>query len=375
MEKQRFKAIMVLIAFGVLLFTVAQNFSVAWSAFWKVYGIFSPVVTGFCIAFVLNVLLRVLERRVFVGLGRSRYPAVRRLLRPVSLFSTIVLMLGAVALLVWVVLPGLQETILGLVQNLQLYLDSAQNLMHAIDINGQRLFNIQLDWDKIFETVQEMLTPDDSLVQTAAGVTTSVIRSVTNLVISFCLSIYILARKERVGQLAARLSDAVFPPKVSKKIRHICKVANNSFSNFITGQLTEAAILGVLCFFGMKIFQFPNATIISILIAVTALVPVIGPIIGEAIGCLLILIESPWKALLFLIFVLTLQLIEGNVIYPKVVGKSVGLPGLIVLVAVIVGGNMGGMLGVLLGVPISSVLYTLVLDWLDGQSTTQETET
>lgn len=374
MEKQRFKAIALLIAFGVLLFTLAQNIGVAWEAFWNIYAIFSPVVTGFCIAFVLNVLLRVLERRVFAFLGRSPYPAVRRLLRPVSLFSTIVLMLGAVALLVWVVLPGLQETILGLVQNLELYLDSAQNLMHTIDINGQRLFNIQLDWDSLFDKVQEVLTPGDNLVETAAGVTTSVIRSVTNLVISFFLSIYILARKERVGQLAARLSDAIFPKKVSKKIRHICKVANNSFSNFITGQLTEAAILGFLCYLGMRIFQFPNATIISILIGVTALVPVIGPLIGEVIGCLLILIQSPIQALLFLVFVLTLQVIEGNVIYPKVVGKSVGLPGLIVLVAVIVGGNMGGMMGVLLGVPISSVLYTLVLDWLDGEQPAKETE-
>ena len=376
MDKQRFKASLLLIAFGVLLFTLAQNFALAWRAFWKIYSIFSPVVTGFCIAFVLNVLLRVLERRVFAFLGRSRHDAVRRLLRPVSLAATIVLMLGAVVLLVWVVLPGLQKTILSLVQNLELYLDSAQNLMHTIDRNGRQLFNIQLDWERIFDKLKEVLTPDDNLVETAAGVTTSVIRSVTNLVISFCLSIYILARKERVGQLATRLSDAIFPPKVSRKIRHICKVANNSFSNFITGQLTEAAILGFLCFLGMKIFQFPNATIISILIAVTALVPVIGPIIGEVIGCLLILIESPIQALLFLVFVLTLQLIEGNVIYPKVVGRSVGLPGLIVLMAVIIGGNMGGMMGVLLGVPISSVLYTLVLDWLDGQQPTkEETET
>ena len=121
----------------------------------------------------------------------------------------------------------------------------------------------------------------------------------------------------------------------------------------------------MLCFVGMLIFRFPNAAIISILIGVTALVPVVGPLVGEIIGCLLILIVSPIKALLFLIFVLLLQLIEGNVIYPKVVGRSVGLPGLSVLSAVIVGGNIGGMLGVLLGVPIASVLYTLVLDWLD----------
>lgn len=256
-----------------------------------------------------------------------------------------------------------------LLENMGTYVEEIQKWIARFRINGQQVFTAQLDWDKLLVTIQEMVTPgtESSIVETAAGVTTSVVKSLMNMVFSFFISLYVLARKERVGELAIRISKAILPEKASEKLRRICKLANNSFSNFITGQLTEAVILGVLCFVGMKIFQFPNAAIISALIGVTALLPIIGPLIGEVVGCLLILIESPLKALLFLVFVLTLQVIEGNVIYPKVVGRSVGLPGLIVLSAVIVGGNIGGIFGVLLSVPMASVIYSLVLDWLDNR--------
>lgn len=367
MNKKQIKSILGIITFGVLLFALVQNFSLAWAALGKIYAVFAPVVTGFCIAFVLNVLLRVLEGKVFGWMRGSKRKWVPRLQRPVSLVATILLTFGFLTLLLLVIIPELQKAILKLVENISIYVELAQEWLGKIQINGQQLFDAQLDWDKLLATVRSMLTPgtEDSIVETAAGVTTSVISSMVNLAFSFFISIYVLARKERVGQLAVRLSDALLPPRASRRLRRVCTLANNSFSNFITGQLTEAVILGVLCFVGMLIFRFPNAAIISILIGVTALVPVVGPLVGEIIGCLLILIVSPIKALLFLIFVLLLQLIEGNVIYPKVVGRSVGLPGLIVLSAVIVGGNIGGMLGVLLGVPIASVLYTLVLDWLD----------
>lgn len=367
MNKKQIKSILGIITFGVLLFALVQNFNLAWAALGKIYAVFAPVVTGFCIAFVLNVLLRVLEGKVFGWMRGSKRKWVPRLQRPVSLVATILLTFGFLTLLLLVIIPELQKAILKLVENISIYVELAQEWLGKIQINGQQLFDAQLDWDKLLATVRSMLTPgtEESIVETAAGVTTSVISSMVNLAFSFFISIYVLARKERVGQLAVRLSDALLPPRASRRLRRVCTLANNSFSNFITGQLTEAVILGVLCFVGMLIFRFPNAAIISILIGVTALVPVVGPLVGEIIGCLLILIVSPIKALLFLIFVLLLQLIEGNVIYPKVVGRSVGLPGLIVLSAVIVGGNIGGMLGVLLGVPIASVLYTLVLDWLD----------
>ena len=368
-DKKQFKSILLLILFGVLLLGLVQNFMLVGRVISKLYAIVEPVVAGFCIAFVLNVLLRVMEGRVFSFMARSPQPMVRKLLRPVSLLSTVVVTFGIVVVLVLVILPELQETIQMLLDNMTTYVAEIQAWLAGIRLNGQQVFTARLDWEKLLETVQQMLTPgtENSIVETAAGVTTSVVKSLTNLVFSFFISIYVLARKERVGELAIRISKAILPEKASDKLRRICKLANNTFSNFITGQLTEAVILGVLCFVGMKIFQFPNAAIISVLIGVTALLPIVGPLIGEVIGCLLILIESPIQALLFLVFVLTLQVIEGNVIYPKVVGRSVGLPGLIVLSAVVVGGNIGGIFGVLLSVPVASVIYTLVLDWLDNR--------
>ena len=369
MDRKQIKTWLLLIGFGVVLFTVLQNFDLAWRTVKKLLWIVEPVITGFCIAFVLNVLLRVLENRVFCFLGNSDNRWARRLMRPISLAATILLTLGFVTLLLLVIIPELQKTILSLLDNLERYISSIQGWISSIEFNGEQLFQAKFDWDKFFATVQEFLTSDTSadLMQTAAGVTTSVISTVMNLFFSFFISIYVLAQKERIGRFAARLSAAVLPAKASDRVSHICSVAYNSFSNFITGQLTEAVILGLLCFVGMLIFQFPNAAIISILIGVTALVPVVGPLIGEIVGCLLILMVNPLKALLFLIFVLALQVLEGNLIYPKVVGKSVGLPGLLVLIAVVVGSNVGGMLGVLLGVPVASVVYTLVLDWLDSR--------
>ena len=369
MDRKKFKSILLIITFGVLLFALVQNFSLAWAALGTAYQIVEPVITGFCIAFVLNVLLRVLEGRVFAFLGRSPRRLVRRLLRPVSLVATILLTLGIVVVLMVVIIPELQETILRLVTNMETYISTIEEWVAGIEINGQQLFPARFDWEKLLETIQQMLTAPESgsIVETAAGVTTSVIRSLMNLVFSFFIAIYVLAQKERVGELAVRISEALLPRRVVDKLRHILTMANNAFSNFITGQLAEAVILGVLCFIGMKIFRFPNAAIISVLVGVTAVVPIIGPLIGEIIGFLLILIESPLQALFFLIFILALQVIEGNVIYPKVVGKSVGLPGLIVLSAVIVGSNLAGIIGVLLGVPIASVIYALVMDWLDNR--------
>lgn len=369
MNKKQIKSILGIITFGIILFALILNFSTAWAALGKILDVFSPVITGFCIAFVLNVLLRVLENRVFSFMGRSSRKWVAKLQRPVSLIATILVTFGFLTILLLVIIPDLRVTIQRLIENMPSYLETAQNWLGKIQINGQQIFNTQIDWDKLLETIRTMLTPgtENSIVETAAGVTTSVISSIMDLAFGLFISLYILAQKEKIGRFAVRLSNALLPQKVSEKLRHICTVANNSFSNFITGQLTEAVILGALCFVGMLIFQFPNAAIISILIGVTALVPIVGPLVGEVIGCLLILTESPLKALLFLIFVLILQLIEGDLIYPRVVGRSVGLPGVIVLIAVVVGGNIGGMLGVLLGVPVASVVYTLVLDWLDNR--------
>jgi predicted PurR-regulated permease PerM len=370
LNKKNVKYILGIIFFGIILFTLLQNIGSVLDFVSRIFTLISPVVTGLCMAFVLNVLLRVMETYIFSFLGRSKRKWIARLQRPVSLTVTILLALGILSLLLLVIIPELRVTILTLIDNIPTYWESArtwlENFLLSFNINADFLENTYIDWEKVSEMASGLLSPSaDNIVETAADITSSVIRFFSDTVFGLFIAIYVLAQKERIGRFMHRLLAAIFSQKVAQKVLHIAATANRSFSNFITGQLTESIILGVLCFIMMTIFRFPNGAVISILIAITSLVPVIGPLVGEIIGCLLILMVSPLKALLFLVFILTLQMIEGNLIYPKVVGKSVGLPSIIVLIAVIVGGNLGGILGALLGVPVASFLYTLVREWME----------
>ena len=187
------------------------------------------------------------------------------------------------------------------------------------------------------------------------------------MVFSVIIAVYILAQKERIGRFVRRCASAFLPRRVAGRVEGICSMAAETFSNFIGGQLADSSILGLLCFIGMSIFRFPYANVISVVIGVTSLVPLVGAFVGIVIGALLILTLDPIKALLFVVFVLCLQQVEGNLIYPKVVGKAVGLPGVIVLSAVLVGGNIAGVLGGLCAVPISAVLYNLLREAVDAR--------
>ncbi len=194
----------------------------------------------------------------------------------------------------------------------------------------------------------------------AVSITSSFVSGVFNGIFSLVISVYVLAQKEKIGCFVKKVIDSFVPQKTAKLIYHLSERTSYSFSKFIGGQLTEAVILGILCYIGMIIFRFPNAAIISVLITITALIPIVGATIGVVIGFLLILITNPLKAFLFVLFFLILQQLEGNLIYPRVVGKAVGLPAVIVISAVLVGGNIGGILGTLIAVPLCAVLYTLL---------------
>ena len=197
------------------------------------------------------------------------------------------------------------------------------------------------------------------LFNTTASVAGSIVTAVMNFVIAFAFSIYILAQKETLKRQSMKVLTAVMKPEKLDKLLNLLRLANKTFTNFITGQLTEAVIIGVLCFIGMTIFRMPYAPAISVLVGFTALIPVFGAFIGTAVGAFLILLVKPIQAVWFVIFIIVLQQFEGNLIYPKVVGKSVGLPGIWVLVAVTVGGNAMGVMGMLISVPLCSVLYAV----------------
>ena len=378
LTNKNIKKILGIITFGIVLFTISQNLSSVASFFSGLLTIIAPLIVGFCLAFMLNIPMNVLENKVFKGLKSSKNKAVFKMLRPLSLISTIILTLGFIVLLLFIIIPQLKDSIALIIERIPVYYESAVKWIDALvvrfglDVNTEIMHNPKFDIDTIKSMVEKVFTFDatSDILTTTVGVTSSVISAITNLALGFIIAIYILAEKDKIGNFADRILKRILPKKVHDKVLEVSSVASGSFSNFITGQFTDAFILAILCFIGMSIFRFPNAAVISVIIGITALIPVIGPLIGEFIGCFIIFMESPLKALLFLIFVLILQAIDNNFIYPKIVGKSVGLPGIIVLLAVIIGGNIGGILGILLGVPTASAIYSLVVAWLNSKNET-----
>ena len=198
------------------------------------------------------------------------------------------------------------------------------------------------------------------IVDKTLDFTGTLVSGIVNLIIALAFSFYLLAQKEKLSSNTKKVLFAFFPKKKVTNLLNIIELTDQTFTNFVSGQLLEAVIIGVLCFIGMLIFGMPYAAVISVLVGFTALIPVFGAFIGTAIGAFLILFVSPVKAIWFVVFIIILQQLEGNLIYPKVVGKSVGLPGILVLTAVSIGGSLMGVLGILISVPVCAVLYTLL---------------
>lgn len=375
LSKKNIKKILGIITFAIILLAVSQNLTTVMGFLSGVLGILAPVIVGLALAFMLNILMSVLERRVFAFMKKSKKRVVRNLFKPVSLVSTLILTLGFFVLLLFIIIPQLKDTIMLLVEKIPVYYTDLINWIESLivrfglDVNTDMLHNPKFDINNIYAMAQNFFTIESTndILNTTMGVTSSLISGVSNLVLGLIIAVYILAEKENIGKFTSRFFAAALPENVYSKAKEILSVASNSFASFITGQFTDALLLGTMCFIGMLIFRFPNAAVVSIIIGITALVPIIGPIVGEVIGCLIIFMESPIKALFFIIFVLILQMIDNNLIYPRIMGKSVGLPGVLVFIAVVIGGNIGGILGVLLGVPTASAIYALIINWLKNK--------
>ncbi len=376
LSKKNIKKILGIITFGIILFTLSQNLSSVASFFKSALAIFASLIIGFCLAFILNIPMNVLENKVFKGLKSSKKELSNKLCRPLSLIATVILTFGFIVLLLFIIIPQLYDSVALIIEKVPGYYESfvawVDDLIirFGIDVNTEILHNPKFDINTIASMAEKVFTFDgaSNIWNTTVGVTSTVISSVANIAIGFIIAIYILAEKEKIGNFTNRVLKKLLPEKLYDKTHEVCSVASASFTNFITGQFTDAFILAILCFIGMSIFRFPSAAVISVVIGFTALIPVVGPLVGEFIGCFIIFIENPLKALFFLIFVLILQAIDNNFIYPKIVGKSVGLPGILVLLAVIIGGNFGGILGILLGVPTASAVYALVIAWLNNKN-------
>lgn len=388
LDRKNVRIILLIITFAVVLYTVAQNLAAIYGAVATVWNVFGVVITGLAMAFVLNVPLKLFENRVFYGMSEDRRPYVRKMRRPVSLVCALVVTLGVIVILIAVILPQLTATVAEVASQLPNYINSVvqwlKDFLAGFGITIDALEDFSVDWEQVFSDLTTYLkegsanvlesaaSAGSSVVSTVTDVGGSVISTVMNTFLGLIVAVYVLAQKERIGHFMKRCIDAFLPHRASSAISRIASMASETFSNFVAGQFTDSCILGVLCYICMRIFRFPYPEVISVVIGVTSLVPMVGSFIGEVIGALLILIVSPIKALLFIVMVLAIQQVDGAFIYPRIVGKSVGLPGVAVFCAVIVGGNVAGVLGSLLGVPVCALLYALLREAVDARQKRRE---
>ncbi len=321
----------------------------------------SPLLLGLVIAYVLNILMSFYEKHYFSGQKAKAWVNKSRSI--VCLLAAIVTLIAIVTLVVRLVVPELISCVMLLVEEVEPALDRllrSEFIAQTVPADIIKQLDA-LDWSSAIDKGVKMLVSGLSSAAGAVFATvSSVISSTVNIFLSIIFAIYLLLDRDHLQNQGKRLLTCYLSKSVNVKITHWMQVFNDCFHKFIVGQCLEAVILGVLCMLGMTLFRFPYAMMIGTLIGFTALIPIAGAYIGAGVGAVMILTESPLKALLFLVFIVILQQLEGNLIYPKVVGNSIGLPALWVLAAITVGGSLMGIPGMLLGVPFAAALYRLL---------------
>ncbi len=343
-------------------------------------NLLSPFIIGFCLAYVVNLLLRPLERFwIWIWKKAKKQKAVEKIKRPLCLVISFLIVLGAFFAIVFMIIPAFKETVVSFTNNIPEYAKSVEKWYYALadflENHNFAMPDISLDTGKLTDITKNIISNYGSnVLDTTVNITTSIVGAVVDIVLGIVFAVYLLAQKEKFGNQVRKSARAVLKPERAQKMFDFTALVNNIFTKFVTGQLTEACIIGMLCFIGMSIFSMPYAAIISVLVGFTALIPIFGAFIGTGIGAFLILLESPIKAFWFVVFIIVLQQLEGNLIYPKVVGKSVGLPGIWVLAAVTVGGGLFGVLGMLFSVPVCSVMYVLFRRFINNKNKTDTTE-
>lgn len=363
------RRIMLLIAFAILLFLGLQNLSLVLAFLGNVLTLFAPFLVGLCIAFVLNVPMRFLENKILTR-KHPKHPPKKFWLamkRPLSLVLTLLFVAGILFVILFLIIPELSRTFQKMAEDVPLFLQQVQQWMERkmgeSSQFGQWLSQLEVDWNTIGQQLMAMLEGGaGGLINLTVNAITSMVGAIVTFVLGFVFALYVLLQKEKLAAQSKRAMAAYLPDPAVNKILSIGELSDKTFSSFLSGQCLESVILGVLFFVSMSLFQFPYAMMISVLIGFASLVPLFGAWIGCIVGAFFILLVSPVQALWFVVLFLVLQQVEGNFIYPYVVGNSVGLPSIWVLVAVTIGGAVLGIFGMLLFIPLSSVAYSLFRD-------------
>lgn len=363
-NKGNIKGLLLVVCGGVAFYCALQNLGDVAAAGRWLLGILTPFLLGSAIAFILNVPMRAIERGLFPEASRrARYR------RPLALLLTLLAVLGVLALASSVIGPGITDAVRsiagqvpGAIRRLQEWLAALSAYLPLIQ---DFIADLDMDWQSLSRKALEFAQSLGSgLLTSGGGLIGGVVSGVSTFVIGLIFSFYILMQKEKLARQGRQVIYALLPLQRGDRALEVLRLAGRTFSSFLSGQCLEACILGTLFVAAMTIFRMPYALLVGVLIALTALIPIVGAFIGCGVGALLIAIDDPWKALWFIVLFLILQQVEGNLIYPHVVGSSVGLPSIWVLAAVTLGGSLMGILGMLVFIPLCSVLYALFRDFV-----------
>lgn len=353
-----------LIVFTALVIVCLWKHEMVFDILGFVFGILFPFILGGAIAFVLNVPMSFIERHLFPEERREKSKGMKKLARPVSMLVVLFAVIAVVGLVMFVVLPQLASTFAGLGKSIQAFIPQVQEWADQLFHNNDEIMNwvnsLEFDWNEIMNAgIDFFRNGAGSVLNSTLTAARSIVSGLTTFFISFVFAVYILLQKEKLSVQAKKVLFAFARKGRTEATLEVLSLTYNTFSSFLTGQCVEAVILGSMFVVTMTILKLPYALLVGILIAFTALIPIFGAFIGCGVGAFLIFMVDPVKALIFIVMFLVLQQIEGNLIYPHVVGSSVGLPSIWVLAAVTLGGNLLGIVGMLIFIPLVSVVYAL----------------
>lgn len=358
MDKKLFKSIILLITYCIFLIAIIVKIDVLAGVFANGIRILSPLFIGVAIAFVLKRPYKFFLKTYQNTKKRRKINAAAK---PLAIVSVYVLFIGVITGIVAFIIPQIVDSVKLLYDNLGNYASNFEAFVNGVSdylkVDTIDLSSLEATLVKVPDILGGLVT---GLMPQIFNFTSGFIHQTINIVIGFILSIYLLVERERIKRQVAEILKAYTKQSFETKTKKVFGVIDDTFTKFVSGQITEAFILGILCFIGMLIFRIEYPMLISVMIGTTSLIPVVGAIIGLIPSIFILLMIEPVQALWFLVFIIVLQQLEGNLIYPKVVGGSIGLPALWVLLAIIVGGGLFGIIGMLLGVPTMSVIYQLV---------------
>lgn len=362
--KENDKTPFILVAFGIILYLILSNLQVVFAGLSYASSVAFPFILGSCLAFIINVPMRFFETHVFCKMKKGK--------RALSLIAALLCIVGVIILVFRLIIPELVETIFRLSNNIPGYVREVQGFLEHYSVNKPMVHKyvnqITFDWDKVSaELISFLQDSATNMLNSTVSVISNAVQAVVSFVLGFVFALNSLLQKEKLSVQVRKVLVAFLPERVAKYIVRVGRLSNRAFSSFLSGQCLEAVILGSLIFVSMTLLRLPYAVLVAVFIAVMSLIPIIGGFVGCCVGVLLILMVDWKQAIIFIVMFVVVQQFEGNVIYPHVVGNSVGLPAMWVLVAVTIGGNIAGISGMLFSIPFCSVVYQLFSEIVNKQ--------